>query len=157
MRALVARAGKAMSVSVLTTGLSASLLVALTAFVGMAAASANVVATLAGTGPSYALNRRWVWRRDGRSSLRREVVPFWALSIAGLVLSTIAVAKVAELGAGWSGSARAVALPLANLSAFGALWLVQFALLDRVLFRGAVGAATVDAALADAVPEELSR
>jgi putative flippase GtrA len=32
---------------------------------------ANVVATALGTVPSFELNRRWVWRRDGRRSMLR--------------------------------------------------------------------------------------
>ena len=103
--------------------------------VGMGASLANVVAVSAGIGPSYVLNRRWVWKRQGPHSAAREVVPFVSLSVAGLVLSTLAVAKVAEIGQAWSGPARTLALPIANIGAFGAVWVVQFLLLDLVLFR----------------------
>jgi hypothetical protein len=56
------------------------------------------------------------------------------LSLAGLAISTGAVAWAASFTASWSAAARAVALPVANLSVFGALWVVQFAVLDHVLF-----------------------
>ncbi len=101
----------------------------------MPAGSANVVAVCCGIGPSYLGNRHWVWGRSGRSDIARELVPFWVLSLVGLVVSTVAVSWVASAVAGWSSSARAIALPAANLSVFGALWLLQFALLDRFLFR----------------------
>ena len=122
-------------VSVGTTLLSAAVLVALTLGVGVPAGMSNVIAVCCGIVPSYLANRSWVWAKTGRSSLVREVAPFWMLSLAGLVASTVAgdVWWLRSLR-GWSTSLRAIALPAANLSVFGALWIVQFVLLDRVLF-----------------------
>jgi hypothetical protein len=59
------------------------------------------------------------------------------LSFAGLALSTAAVHAVATWAdaAGWTTSARTFAIEIANLSAFGSLWVLQFVVLDRVLFR----------------------
>src|SRR5450755_2605132 len=34
--------------------------------------------------PSYILNRRWVWRKGGRSHLWREILPFWVMSLTGI-------------------------------------------------------------------------
>ena len=97
---------------------------------------ANVAATAVGTVPSFELNRRWVWRRHGASSLRAEVVPFACLSAAGLVLSTLAVSGAGRWAdhAALAGPTRTVAIQAASIGAFGALWLLQFAILDRVLF-----------------------
>ena len=134
-RALLQRMSRCLVVSVGTTLLSAAVLVALALGAGVPAGSANVIAVCCGIAPSYLANRHWVWGRSGRGDLVREIAPFWLLSIAGLVASTIAVLVVASAVANWSTSARAIALPLANLSVFGALWLVQFALLDKVLFK----------------------
>jgi putative flippase GtrA len=133
-RATISRAVRCLSVSVGTTVLSATVLAVLAVGAGVGAGTANVVAVLCGIGPSYVLNRRWVWRRGGRDDFVREVVPFCALSIIGLVASTVAVARVAAIGAAWSAPVRTLALPLANLAVFGVLWLVQFVLLDRVIF-----------------------
>jgi putative flippase GtrA len=107
--------------------------------VGTRAASpvwANVVATAAGTVPSFELNRRWVWHKTGDRSIAAEILPFCALSFAGLVLSTLAVAAAARWAndTGFSGSLRTVAVELANVTAFGALWVIQFVVLDRLLF-----------------------
>jgi putative flippase GtrA len=132
---MIVRIARCMSVSVGTTLLSAAVLVALSIGAGVPAGMSNVIAVCCGIVPSYLANRHWVWGRTGRSDVVREVAPFWALSLAGLAISTIAVARVAALSASWSSSARAIALPSANLAVFGALWVVQFVLLDRVLFR----------------------
>jgi putative flippase GtrA len=134
-QSLVQRMSRCLVVSVGTTLLSAAVLVALALGAGVPAGSANVIAVCCGIAPSYLANRHWVWGRTGRGDLVREAMPFWALSLAGLVASTVAVSIVASAAAGWSTSARAIALPLANLSVFGALWLLQFALLDKVLFK----------------------
>jgi putative flippase GtrA len=131
----VKRMSRCLVVSVGTTLLSAAVLVALALGAGVPAGPANVIAVCCGIAPSYFANRHWVWGRSGRSDLAREMAPFWALSLAGLVASTIAVSLVSSAVAHWSASARALALPVANLSVFGALWLVQFALLDKVLFK----------------------
>ena len=124
------------AVSVVATTTSLSVLGIL---VGTRTASpvwANVIATAAGTVPSFELNRRWVWRKTGDRSIAAEILPFGALSFAGLVLSTFAVAGAARWAnaTGFTGSLRTVAVELANVTAFGALWVIQYVVLDRVLF-----------------------
>ncbi|HTL86077.1 MAG TPA: GtrA family protein [Acidimicrobiia bacterium] len=136
---LVTKVARGVAVSAGTTLLSAGVLVVLAVGLGVAAGTANVVAVLCGIGPSYAWNRRFVWRRAGASSISREVAPFWALSLTGLAVSTVAVERMARWSHAWPSAARAVALPFANLGVFGALWVVQFVLCDRVIFhRGAL-------------------
>jgi putative flippase GtrA len=136
------RVVRCLTVSVGTTLLSAAVLVALALAMGVPAGVANVAAVCCGVGPSYFANRRWVWRRDGRGSVSREAAPFVALSAAGLVASTVAVARVAALSHTWPTSWRAVALPATNLAVFGALWCVQFMILDRVIFTAPRAAAS---------------
>jgi putative flippase GtrA len=98
---------------------------------------ANVVATAVGTIPSFELNRRWVWGKKGDRSLTGEVVPFVVLSFAGLLLSTLAVhvAAVWASGHGWAPATRTGLVELAQVGGYGSLWVLQFLLLDRVLFR----------------------
>src|SRR5205085_1611534 len=97
---------------------------------------ANVAATAVGTVPSFELNRRWVWHRHGTASTKREVIPFVALSAAGMVLSTLAVSFAGRWTdhAVLSGAGRTLAIQAANVAAFGTLWLAQFVILDRILF-----------------------
>ena len=133
--ATIGRMARCLTVSVGTTILSAVILVILAVGLGVPAGTANVIAVVCGIGPSYLGNRRWAWRRDGRGDVAREIIPFWVLSIAGLIISTLAVARVGALSHAWPATARAIALPLANAAAFGALWCVQFVVLDRVIFH----------------------
>jgi putative flippase GtrA len=134
--ALARRVVRCLSVSVLTTVISLTLLAALTTAFAMTAWVANVVATAAGTAVSYRLNRRWVWGRRDASDPWREVLPFWVLSFAGLALSTAAVAAADAWAsaAGLPGATRTVAVLLASVAGYAALWVAQFAVLERVLF-----------------------
>lgn len=125
------------TVSLIATGISMTVLGTLVA-TGIATAGwANVIATAAGTGPSFELNRRWVWNKRGRRSVWTEVGPFCALSFTALALSTWAVSTTGRWAgsAGLSTTATTVAVEVANVAAFGSLWVVQFLILDRVLFH----------------------
>ena len=126
-----------MSVSVLTTVISVATLATATVGLGIVAWEANILATCVATVPSYELNRRWTWGKRGPSHPWREVLPFWTLALSGLVLSTIFVALtdpwVAHLHSGLIVHTGAVIG--AHLAGFGVLWIAQFVLLDRVIFR----------------------
>lgn len=92
------------------------------------ATRSNVLAVTLATIPSYLLNRAWVWGRRGRHHFTREVLPFWSMAFLGLILSTIA--------AGWAEEnldAR-IWVNVANLGAFGVLWVAKYALIERYLF-----------------------
>ena len=64
------------------------------------------------------------------------MAPFALLCLCGLTLSTVSVHAAAT----WadhmqvSASGRTITVMGANLAAFGSLWVVQFLVLDRLLF-----------------------
>jgi len=125
------------SVSAISTTVSLAILGVLVATGTATPGWANIVATAVGTVPSFELNRRWVWGKTGRRSLRAEIGPFCALSFLGLALSTIAV-STASAWAGAAGlgvGARTFVAVAANVTTFGTLWVAQYVILDRVLFR----------------------
>jgi putative flippase GtrA len=132
-----------MTVSVITTTISFTVLVVATSVFGVVAAFANVIATCVATVPSYSLNRRWTWRRRDRSNVWSEVLPFWMLAFCGLALSTATVGIVDS----WARHMHltpmlhTAAILVGHLSGFGLLWVLQFVLLDRVLFGIRSGAA----------------
>jgi putative flippase GtrA len=125
------------AVSMVATGISQVVLGVLVWTRATPAVWANIIATMAGVVPSFELNRRWVWGKTGRRSMAKEVVPFVALSGTGLALSTLAVAVASR----WADAhhladiTRTITVQGANLFAFGVVWVAQFVLLDRVLFR----------------------
>jgi putative flippase GtrA len=134
---LVTRLLRCMGVSVISTIVSVTVLAASTAGFGFEAWIANVLATAVATVPSYHLNRRWTWDKRDASDLWREIMPFWLLSFAGLVLSTLAVALTDTWlhGAHLGEPLRTLVIVIAHLSGFGILWVAQLVLLERVLFR----------------------
>ena len=134
-RPLLERLACSLGVSVLTTALSTGLLVLLAVGLGADAGAANAIGVVCGIPVSYVGNRRWVWRRTGRGAILRELVPFWAMCLLGLVVSTVVVGRVGAATSALPATWRAVLLPIANAATFGGLWIVQFVLLDRVVFR----------------------
>ena len=126
---------RSMSVSMVTSVLSLSMLAVLVHQSSMSPAWANVVASLAAVGPSFALNRRYAWRCTGRGHVRRELLPFWVYALCSLAASTAAVdlaGRWAE-GSGVAPATRTVVVLGANIAISMVLWFGQFALLERTL------------------------
>ena len=115
-------------VSVIAVTIGQTLLYLFNEPLGRSAVTANLLAVTLATIPSYVLNRAWVWGKSGNHSVTAEMLPFWGMAFLGLLLSTIAVHFVEQATDFW------VYANLANLSAFGVLWVAKFFILDRVLF-----------------------
>ena len=105
--------------------------------------TANIVACAVATLPAYYLNRAWVWGKTGRSHVRREVMPFWAIAFLGLGVSTwaadFASANAHHLTTWYLG--RTLVVMSATLGAFGLLWVGKFVVFNRMLFAQEPGAA----------------
>jgi putative flippase GtrA len=125
------------TVSAIATSLSLTILGVLVATGATTPGWANVIATAVGTVPSFELNRRWVWAKSGRRSLGAEIGPFCVLSFSGLALSTGAVSAASRwaTAAGLGVGGRTLVAEAANVATFGTLWVAQYLILDRVLFR----------------------
>lgn len=115
-------------VSVVGVTLTQSLLVLFVGILDLEPTWSNVAAVSLTSVPVFVLNKRWVWSRDGKISLRREVLPFWVFTLAGLILSTIMVAFAKGI------SEATLLVMAANLSGFGILWVAKFLFLDQVMF-----------------------
>ena len=116
-------------VSVVAVGVSQTVLAITVGVLGWSPVVSNITAVMLGSIPSYILNRAWVWGKTGKNHFWREVVPFWALALVGLGFSTLLVALAHE----WHEAAWVPSV--ANLVAFGILWVVKYLILDALLFR----------------------
>lgn len=97
--------------------------------------TANTLAVVISAVPAYYLSRAYVWGKRGRSELRREILPFWVLVAVGLVISTGLVGLTAHFlaaprEAGFLHPAK-LAANVAQLSAFGVLWVIRFFWMDQ--------------------------
>jgi putative flippase GtrA len=137
-------------VSVVAVAVTQVVLVVCQAGLGWQPVPANLAAVSIGSIPSYTLNRYWVWGKRGRNHLWREVVPFWAMALTGLALSTAVVAVATR----WSDAAWVTSV--ANLFAFGVLWVAKFMVLDSLLFRLADHELGPESDAADRPPLELA-
>lgn len=90
---------------------------------------ANVFAACVSAIPGYFLSRAWVWQRTGNHSWRGEVLPFWGIALAGLVVSSL-MAEGADRA-----FESALAVAIASLVGYLIVWVIKFFLLDR-LFAG---------------------
>lgn len=89
------------------------------------------------TGPAFYLNRRWVWGdSSARSRLMTQVLPFWLLGIAGLLLSMWATSVVAARSADLADRhVQALFVNIASVAAYGLVWGVKFVVLTTMVFN----------------------
>ncbi|MEI7622074.1 MAG: GtrA family protein [Actinomycetes bacterium] len=127
--------GKVIS-SIKTRGLRYALVAAVNVIVGQSLllllqgvfrpSWANLVAVGISAVPAYYMNRAWVWGKRGKSHWKREVLPFWLFTVAGLILSTGAIWVVHRF------TDAKLVINLVQLVAFGILWVIRFFVLDRL-------------------------
>lgn len=91
---------------------------------------ANVVATV----PSYYLTRSWVWKKGGRSHLVKEILPFWLMSAAGIVVSIGGATAAKHIGTAlnFHHGAQTVLVEVANVTSFAVFWVLKYLLYNRI-------------------------
>jgi putative flippase GtrA len=120
--------------SVASTVLSQLTLTGLFWLGGVNATTASILAFVAGAIPNFVLNWRWAWGRSGRPAVLAELAPYLAIIIGGGLAATALTTLtdhvlgplIAERGA------RTIVLDIAYLSSYGLLFVIKFALMDRV-------------------------
>jgi len=132
------RLGRYGLLSVGNTVLGEALLALFVGVMRWPAAVANLVAACIVLGPVYVVARWWVWRLRGRTSVIKETLPFWVVSIAAVLLSTASAggAEAWAHGLHLSHSAYTAMVLVSVLCSYGVLWLVRFFVLDLLVFRG---------------------
>lgn len=88
----------------------------------------NISAVVLSTIPAYLMSRHWVWGQSGSHRLTTEIIPFWCMAALGLLLSTVAVGAVETR---WDST---IAVQMANIGAFGLVWVGKFFILDHVMW-----------------------
>jgi putative flippase GtrA len=141
------KAAKYLAVSVVNVVVGQSLLVLANHVFGWSFVVSNLFAVTLSAFPAYVLSRRWIWQKKGNNHFWKEVVPFWSMAFLGLALSTGVVAVADNY------SDATIVLNLANLFAFGLLWVAKFFVLDKLMF-GKTGEPLTDDAL-DAFVDEV--
>jgi putative flippase GtrA len=133
----LAKLGRYLAVSLIGTTTTLILLGVLVGFVDVSPGWANLAAAGFSTALSFELDRRWVWRRQGRFSLVGQLLPFWGWSLAELGLATFAVSWVgrAAVTAGWDHSAVTTLVELTSITISLLTWLVQYFVFDRIVFK----------------------
>ena len=124
------------SVSVISTIVSNVVLIAVYGFKWIpneiyATLFGNLVATL----PSYQLNRTWTWGKRGRSHFRKEIVPFWSMSLAGIAFSTIGASLVRHENSthpAWSHLLKTGLVSGANLLSFVIFWFLKMWIFNKI-------------------------
>jgi putative flippase GtrA len=124
-------------VSVISVAVSQSAFVIVLAANIFGSRGSSIFANFAGAVPSYYLNRHWAWAKSGRSHFMKEVVPFWALFVVGLVFSTWA----ADFAHTHAASLRfqhhvsyVLIVAAAYLGSFAVLWVGKFIFFNKVLW-----------------------
>jgi putative flippase GtrA len=95
---------------------------------GWSGVVSNVVAVSLMSIPAYVLNRYWVWGKKDKNDLRTEVLPFWGITLFGLLLST---------SFAWYADRTfdsPFAVNVANFFGFGLVWVFKYFLLDSWMF-----------------------
>lgn len=122
--------------SAISVVLSVILLIFFDGVLHWGAVASSTAATAIVTIPSYTLNRRWAWGKDGRSHLVKEVLPFWILAFIGWAFSTYSV-RIAESELEHSTMAhieKTMIVAVVYIGAFGVLWVAKFVIFNKVLF-----------------------
>jgi putative flippase GtrA len=97
---------------------------------GKAAFVASSIAAV----PSYFLNRNWVWRKTGKSHVRKEVLPFWVMVFIGLALSALIGYFADSASKDLDHFVRTLIITGSNIGGFAVLWVLKFIIFNKILF-----------------------
>ena len=101
---------------------------------GASTTVASVCAWIAGAVPNYWINRAWTWKRRGRPSIRRELLPYAAIVLGTLALAIAATAAAAAALADTSVSAsgRTFLVSGTYFLVYAVMFVFRFLLFDRL-------------------------
>ena len=123
-------------VSVIAVGISEVVILVCAWVFHFSGVVSNALGAAASTPAAFELNRKWAWGKSGKSHMWKEVVPFWALTLAGLAASTVTVDIADRIAKSnhVTGLDRALAIMGASLFAWGVIWVLKFVIFNRLVF-----------------------
>jgi putative flippase GtrA len=94
----------------------------------------TLVGNLIASVPAYQLNRRWTWGKRGKSQIRREILPFWALTFLGIGVSQLGAlwARHEVRTHHWSHIVNTGLVVFANLASFAIFWVLKLIVFNRI-------------------------
>lgn len=90
---------------------------------------ANAIAASIMSIPAYLLSRNWVWQVDGKHSVTGHVLPFWVITVLGLLVSTGMAALAQSL------FGKGLAVNIAAFLGYFIVWVIKFLVLERLFGR----------------------
>ncbi|MGH3850188.1 MAG: GtrA family protein [Pseudonocardiaceae bacterium] len=122
--------------SVVATGCSQLTFVLLFGVLATSASVSGAGAFLAGAIPNFLIHRFWTWRRCGPVTIHRELLPYLAVvACNGLVAIGVTTCVDRLLGSAIGDhAARTAILDAAFTLSYLPLFVLKFALLDRLVF-----------------------
>ncbi|NNN02894.1 MAG: hypothetical protein HKL87_02720 [Acidimicrobiaceae bacterium] len=96
--------------------------------------TATLVGNLVAVLPSYYLTRVWAWGKRGRSHWRREVLPYWSLSLIGIAFAMLGAAWVKDIihEHHYQHLMNTLLVAGMNLGSFAIFWVLKILLFNRI-------------------------
>jgi putative flippase GtrA len=149
-RVQIVRLARYSASSIVAFGVSEGVLLLLYGTGVLGATAAALVANLVGTLPSYLMSRYWIWKEAPRTRVGRQVVMYWATSlacIAGTSLATGAIANLAPPGHRFHLAIVGLGFLLVSVI----FWVAKFVIYQRVIFPVATSSGNIEVAPPEAV------
>jgi putative flippase GtrA len=122
------KAMKYSAVSIIAVPITQIILIVCHYGLGWNGVQSNLLAVTVTAVPAYVLNRYWVWGKKDKNNFKTEILPFWGMTLLGLIFSTLFVAYVDQ------NFESPLAINVANAAGFGVVWVFKFFILDKAMF-----------------------
>lgn len=132
MRRHLAKLLRYAATSGVALGISELVLIALFSTKTFNATVSALIATLAGTIPSYLLSRYWIWAEASRSRVGRQVTMYWLTSLVAMLITSACTGLITSI------APRGHHLLFASggfLFMNLVLWVTKYVIYQKVIFK----------------------
>ena len=132
LRRHVAKLFRYAATSGVALGISEIVLIALFSTKTFNATVSALIATLAGTIPSYLLSRYWIWAEASRTRVGRQVTLYWLTSLAAMFITSGCTGLIASIAPrGHHLLFASAGFLFMNL----VLWATKYVIYQKVIFK----------------------